>query len=104
MHVHSNGPRLIVGDGQQASAYHGEHHLDCIFIWLKTNQAMAGPRILCKHRGSFHVQKLHVHPRLSPDGMNVIFTSDMNGYGNVYLAKLPPFEDLPQLDERGGIK
>ncbi|WP_042462371.1 oligogalacturonate lyase family protein [Neobacillus dielmonensis] len=97
MHIHSNDSTFIVGDGQQSSAYHGERYQDCIFLWKKNDQGMEGPRILCKHRGSFHVQQIHVHPRFSPDGTQILFTSDMNGYGNVYLAEVPDFESLPKL-------
>ncbi|MFA9557876.1 oligogalacturonate lyase family protein [Evansella sp. AB-rgal1] len=95
MHIHSNDSTMIVGDGQQASAYHGENYQDCIFLWKKNNERMEGPRILCKHRGSFHSQKVHVHPRFSPDGSKVLFTSDRNGYGDVYIVNVPPFEELP---------
>ncbi|WP_416151631.1 oligogalacturonate lyase family protein [Salipaludibacillus sp. HK11] len=95
MHIHSNDSTLIVGDGQQASAYHGEAYQDCIFLWKQIAGKMEGPRILCKHRGSFHTQKVHVHPRFSPDGSKVLFTSDRSGYGDVYLVDIPSFEDLP---------
>ncbi|MDQ0257347.1 oligogalacturonide lyase [Evansella vedderi] len=99
MHIHSNDESLIVGDGQQASAYHGETYKDCIFLWNKVEGRMGGPRILCKHRGSFQTQKVHVHPKLSPDKSQVLFTSDMDGYGNVYLAHIPPLESLPLLTD-----
>lgn len=99
MHVHSNDTNLIVGDGQQASAYHGKTYDDCIFLLKKTGDKLAGPRILCRHRGSFHTQKVHVHPRISPDGRQVLFTSDMDGYGNVYLVDMPPFSDLPSVED-----
>lgn len=95
MHIHSNDSILIVGDGQQASAYHGQTYEDCIFLWKKSEHGYEGPRILCRHRGSFHTQKVHVHPRISPDGSKVLFTSDMDGYGNIYLVDIPPFEELP---------
>jgi len=38
---------------------------------------------------------VHVHPRFSPDGASVLYTSDHSGYGNLYLADLPAFDDLP---------
>jgi oligogalacturonide lyase len=97
MHIHSNDANLIVGDGQQSSAYPGERYQDCIFIWKKNEQEMVGPSVLCKHRGSFQTQQVHVHPRFSPDGTKVLYTSDMSGYGNIYLVDVPPFEDLPRL-------
>ncbi|MHC5034545.1 MAG: oligogalacturonate lyase family protein, partial [Planctomycetota bacterium] len=56
-----------------------------------------GPRVLCEHRCSFHVQAVHVHPRFSPDGSYVIYTSDATGYGNVYRVSVPDFDALPPL-------
>jgi oligogalacturonide lyase len=95
MHIHSGDASLIVGDGQQTSAYHGEQFQDTICLWKKNGDRLEGPRILCRHRGSFQAQKLHIHPRFSPDGRQVLFTSDMNGYGNLYLIDVPEFEALP---------
>jgi oligogalacturonide lyase len=96
MHVHSNDSELIVGDGQQTSAYHGEQFQDTVCLWKKIGGKLEGPRILCRHRGSFQSQKVHVHPRFSPDGKKVLFTSDMTGYGNLYVVDLPEFESLPE--------
>jgi len=104
MHIHSNDSTYIVGDGQQSSAYHGERFQDCIFLWKKTNEGMEGPRILCKHRGSFQIQQVHVHPRYTPDGTKILYTSDRTGYGNIYLVDVPDFENLPKLIEGQLIK
>jgi len=54
-----------MGDGQQASAYHGQTYEDCIFFWKKVENSYERPRILCRHRGSFHTQKVHVHRKLA---------------------------------------
>ncbi len=55
--------------------------------------------MLCVHRGSRHIQHLHIHPRFTPDGRQVLFTADPRGYGQLFLAEIPRFEDLPTLDE-----
>ncbi len=95
MHIHSNNTELIVGDGQQSSAYPDGTAQDYIFLWKKENGKMQGPRKLCRHRGSFQTQHVHIHPRFSPDSSKVLFTSDMSGYGHVYIAEVPEFEMLP---------
>jgi len=41
------------------------------------------------------LQQVHVHPRFTPDGRGVLFTSDRSGYGNVYLVEVPEFDRLP---------
>ncbi len=79
-HVHSNDKSLAVGDG----SVNGD-----IMLWRWLQGAYEAPRVLCAHRCSMHMQELHVHPRLSPDGRYVLFTSDKTGYGSPYLAELP---------------
>lgn len=86
-HFHSNSLDLIVGDGNARHPY--------ILLWRYRDGRFEGPRKLCRHRGSFHVQQLHVHPRFTPDGRSVLFTADPDGYGNLYLVEVPPFESLP---------
>ena len=88
-HFHSNTPDLIVGDGKEKA---GMPH---VLLWQARGDAFDGPRLLCTHRCSRHIQQLHVHPRFSPDGTQVLFTSDMSGYGQLYLADVPPFDSLP---------
>lgn len=91
-HMHSNDFSLIVGDASPV-----------VRIWRRNDEAggegvnFDGPRVLCEHRSSFHIQKVHVHPRFSPDGSYVVFTSDRSGYGNVYLVEVPEFGSLPEL-------
>lgn len=89
-HTHSNDHTLIVGDGGAA----GDH----VLLWKWTGDGYDGPRRLCRHRGSFHVQILHVHPRFTPDGTQVLFSADPRGYGNVHLADVPDFDELPEAD------
>jgi oligogalacturonide lyase len=40
-----------------------------------------------------------VHTRFSPDGTSVLFTSDVSGYGNLYVVRVPAFDSLPPLEE-----
>jgi oligogalacturonide lyase len=83
-HIHSNGFSLIVGDGGRV-----------VRLWRWNGQSFDGPRVLCEHRSSCHIQQTHVHPRFTPDGTQVLFTSDVSGYGNIYLAGVPDFASLP---------
>jgi oligogalacturonide lyase len=86
-HAHANTRERIVGDSD-ASYPH-------LLLWSLDRDAgeYVGPRRIAEH-GSTE-QPLHVHPRFSPDGDHVLFTSDRTGYANVYLAEVPEFEALP---------
>jgi oligogalacturonide lyase len=79
-HVHSNDHTLAVGDGGAGGN---------VLLWIWNGAGYDRPRILCEHRCSMHIQQTHVHPRFSPDGSYVIFTSDKTGYGSPYLVRLP---------------
>jgi oligogalacturonide lyase len=87
-HLHSLDFSYVVGD----STKH-------IYLWRWNGKGFDGPRILCEHRCSMHIQKLHVHPRFNPTGDAILFTSDMKGYGNLYEVRIPDFDALPKVSE-----
>ncbi len=83
-HVFSQDRELIVGDGGGV-----------IRLWQWQGQEYAQPRILTTHRSSMKTQFSHPHPRFSPDGASVLFTSDSSGACQLYQADLRTFESLP---------
>lgn len=87
-HIHSNDFNLIVGDGGKV-----------VRLWQWTGNGFDSPKVLCQHRSSMHIQQTHVHPRFSPDGSYVLFTSDVSGYGNVYRVTMPEVSELPAVVE-----
>ncbi len=88
-HIHSSDSLLIVGDAG-----------DAVRLWRWDGAEFIGPRMLCEHDSSSHIQEVHVHPRFTPDGKGVLFTSDLSGYGNLYLAELPEFDSLPAVSTK----
>jgi len=87
VHVHSLDGSLIVGDGNPG--HHGIGNSGTVLLWAKNENGYDRGRVLCVHRCSMHIQQSHVHPRLSPDGVYVLFTSDKSGYASPYIARLP---------------
>ncbi|NLD43281.1 MAG: oligogalacturonide lyase, partial [Chloroflexi bacterium] len=49
-------------------------------------------------RGSFHTQRVHVHPTFNSAGTQVAYTADPQGYGQVFLVDIPDFGSLPDRD------
>jgi oligogalacturonide lyase len=86
-HFHSNDLSLIVSDGNRDEPR--------LLLWRYRGGRFQGPRVVLNHRGSFHAQILHVHPRFSPDGSQILFASDTTGYGNLHLIDTPDFDALP---------
>ncbi|MDD9271618.1 oligogalacturonate lyase family protein [Paenibacillus sp. GCM10023248] len=82
-------------DGLGQAIVDGKGHVKTLSIWRKRDGVYDGPRMLCELRCSFHSQKVHAHPRFDAGGKRVLFTSDKNGYGNLYLVDVP--EDLTVL-------
>ncbi len=83
-HVHSLDMSLIVGD-----------HRPYVRLWGKEGSSFGKSRILCEHHGTSKIQQVHVHPRFSPDGKKVVFTSDRAGYGQIYEVEVGDWRDLP---------
>lgn len=86
-HFHSNSLDLIVGDGTRSCPR--------LLLWTYADGQFSAARTLAFHRGSWHTQELHVHPRLTPDSRRVVYSADANGYGNVFIAEIP--EDITSL-------
>ncbi len=86
-HIFSHDERLIVGDGGGV-----------IRLWQYDGQEYSLPRVLCRHDSTMRTQHSHPHPRFSPDGKYVIFTTDRSGHCNVYKADIADFEQLPLAD------
>jgi oligogalacturonide lyase len=91
-HFHSYNLDLVVGDGAADNAY--------LMLWRYSGGKFEGPRFLAWHRGSFHTQQVHVHPCFSPDGKQIVFTADPQGYGQVFMVDIPEFESLPEKPSR----
>lgn len=89
-HFHSNDLSLVVGDGSKTRPE--------LLLWRFAGEGFEGPKLVTKHRGSFHCQDVHVHPRFSPDGRQILYCSDAAGYGNLYLVDVPDFDKLPDAD------
>jgi oligogalacturonide lyase len=97
-HFQSLDASMIVGDGTPALA--GNRWKDAqpfiqLFRWDGTQYV--GPRILAYHRSTFNNQHAHPHPRFTPDGKYVLYSSDLTDYSNMYLVEVGDFETLPLL-------
>lgn len=89
-HFHAIDRQFVVGDGDRDTPF---------LLLYEWSEADVPVYRLARHRGSWHTQQLHVHPRLSPDGSEVLYTSDHLGYGDVYLADVPDdIAALPRLE------
>ena len=97
-HFHSLDERLIVGDGTPAFVFTSNspaRPFIQLFKW--DGERYVGPRILAFHRSTFNNQHAHPHPRFTPDGKAVLYSSDLTAYSNMYLVEVGDFETLPVL-------
>ncbi len=93
-HFASDDQHLIVGDGTRVFAQPNQPFIQ-LFQW--DGERYRGPKIVAEHRSTFNGQQSHCHPRFTPDGRHILYTSDLTGYANMYLAELKDFDDLPDL-------
>lgn len=87
-HFHSNDRNLIVSDVGQT-----------VNLWRWEDNGYGAARALCSHDSSFKIQQVHVHPRFNTDMTQVLFTSDVSGYGHLYLVDVLPFDTLPLVSD-----
>ena len=69
-----------------------------IQLFRRRDEGYEGPRILAWHRSTFSNQHAHPHPRFTPDGRYVLYSSDLTDYSNMYLVPVGDFETLPLLE------
>jgi len=50
------------------------------------------------YRSTFNNRHAHCHPRFTPDGKAVLYTSDLTLYSNMYLVEVGDFDELPDLE------
>lgn len=93
-HFHSLDEQIIVGDGTAINQGANQPFIQ-LFKW--DGAQYSGAKILATHRCTFNHQHSHCHPRFSPDGQSVLYTSDLTGYANMYLVESRTFDSLPDL-------
>ncbi len=99
-HFQSLDESIIVGDGTPALAGNRWQNAQPFIQLFKWNGSeYVGPRILAYHRSTFNNQHAHPHPRFTPDGKYVLYSSDLTDYSNMYLAEVGDFETLPLLTD-----
>ena len=95
-HFHSLDEHMMVGDGNKWGGANAKPFIQ-LFRW--DGQKYAGPKILAYHRSTFNDQHAHCHPRFTPDGKSILYTSDLTSYSNMYLVEIGDFDTLPDLTE-----
>jgi oligogalacturonide lyase len=89
-HFHSYMLDLVVGDGDSENPY--------LLLWRFKDGQFEGPKVLVWHRGSFHIQRVHLHPCFNAEGTQIVYTADPQGYGQVFVVDVPDFDSLPNRD------
>jgi len=86
-HFHSHMLNYVVADGTAYDPY--------LLLWRMRDGAFQGPKVLVWHRGSFHTQRVHLHPCFNAQGTQIVYTADPQGYGQVFVVDIPDFDSLP---------
>jgi oligogalacturonide lyase len=98
-HFHSLDETLIVGDGTAAFVFSSDSQArPYIQLFKWDGERYVGPKILAFHRSTFNDQHAHCHPRFTPDGKAVLYTSDLTSYSNMYLVEVGDLNELPDLE------
>ena len=101
-HFFSLDETLIVGDGTAAAVFtHQGEAQPYIQLFERQGDEYEEARVLAYHRSTFNDQHAHPHPRFTPDGSHVMYSSDLSGYANIYLVEVGDVSDLPRLSELG---
>lgn len=95
-HFHSLDEHMMVGDGNRWGGSNAKPFIQ-LFKW--NGEKYVGPKILSYHRSTFNDQHAHCHPRFTPDGKSILYSSDLTSYANMYLVEIGDFNTLPDLTE-----
>ena len=76
-HFHSLDEKMMVGDGTWWGGSNAKPFIQ-LFRW--DGEKYVGPKILSYHRSTFNDQHAHGHPRFTPDGKAVLYSSDLTSY------------------------
>jgi len=99
-HFQSLDEAMIVGDGSPAAVFTHQGVAQPFIQLFKWNgEEYVGPRILAYHRSTFNDQHAHPHPRFTPDGKYILYSSDLTDYANMYLVEVGNFDELPELTD-----
>ncbi len=77
-HVHSIDYNLIVSDSGKS-----------VKLYRYNGTDFDDARVLCMHDGSFFHQFHHPHPKITDDGKQVLYNSNVDGYSNLYMVDIP---------------
>lgn len=79
-HVHSTDLGFIVGDGNSGSRF--------LYHWNASEEGRHGAVRILRHGSSARTQARHVHPQVSPDAKSLLFVTDLEGPGRIYMLEV----------------